>query len=460
MTRSKTLSLLSVVLVGSFVLTGCGDDDDNNNNNNNTNNNVRTIDCVDGLATLSGEYTQDIHLTADCNYLLEGGVFIGDDENSYTLTIDAGVQIFGDTASKSMLVVRRGSRIDAQGTAESPIVFTSAADPGSRASGDWGGVILNGRAVTNACGGTPGSCEVQGEGDTGTYGGDDDTYNCGTLRYVRIEFAGKLISPENELNGLALQACGSQTTLEYIQIHMGADDAIEFFGGTANFKYVLATGTSDDNLDWTDGWRGKGQFFVAQQYDGIGDQGIEADNNGESNDAEPRSFPTLSNLTLIGVPTGEKSDVGILLREGTGANIHNAIVLGFGEYCLDIDHDATFANAVTTANGTDLNGNLTIENTIMHGCAAMYDLGDPAPDADPFSVEEFFTTYNDGNSTDDPMLGAPYNTQSPDFVPGAGSPALTGGVTPSDSFFTSVTFRGGVDPANDWTTGWTTTATN
>lgn len=457
MTRTKSNLFRLFVLVSAVAMVGCGDDDSNTNDNTNQNNNTNdnTNPCPDGVMELTGEITEDLHLTTDCVYLLVGGVFIGDDVNETVLTIDPGVQVFGDTSSNSFLTVRRGSRIEAAGTVNEPIVFTSAADPGSRAAGDWGGIILNGRAITNACGGAPGTCEVEGEGNTGLYGGDDDTHDCGTLRYVRIEFAGKLISPENELNGLALQACGDQTTLEYIQIHMGADDAIEFFGGTANFKYVLATGTSDDNLDWTDGWRGKGQFFVAQQYDGIGDQGIEADNNGESNDAAPRSYPTLSNITLIGVPGGEKSDWGILLREGTGVNIHNTIVTGFGDGCLDIDHDATFTNAVATGDPSTLSGSLTIESSIFN-CDTLFD----EELEDLFAVSDFFNTMNPGNSVEDPGLSDPYNTSTPDFTPAAGSPAASGAVVPSDAFFDQVSFRGGVDPTNDWTVGWTTSAMN
>ena len=445
----KTTLLGIVFGLASALCVGCGDDDSGSNGENNNDEGM----CSDGVCVLSGTYTEDMTLTADKAWLLRGGVFIGDDVNETVLTIEPGTTVYGESSTTGMLVIRRGSKIVAEGTREAPIVFTSSKSEGSRTRGDWGGVILNGRAKVNSCGEESQSCEAYGEGGTGWYGGDDDTDDSGVLRYVRIEFAGKIISPDNELNGLALQGVGSKTTLEYIQVHMGKDDGIEFFGGTANFRYVLVTGVADDNLDWTDGWRGRGQFFVCQQYDdGFGDNGIEADNNGEDNAATPRSGPVLSNLTLIGAPGSTASDIGMLLREGTGASIHNAIVTGWGDYCLDIDHDETFANAMT---GESLSGALIVESSYFN-CDTSFD--DEEDDA--FAVSEFITSMNTRNSTEDPQLTAPYDRESPDFRPASGSPAASGAMVPKDSFFQEVDFVGGVDPQDDWTQGWTTHVMN
>lgn len=223
------------------------------------------------------------------------------------LTIEPGTQIFGETSSKAFLVIRRGSKIQAVGTKAAPIVFTSSKAAGARARGD-GGVVINGRAPINGCDAAP--CVAEGEGGTGLYGGANAADDSGTLRYVRVEFGGFPITEDNELNGIAFQGVGSGTDVDHIQIHMAKDDGIEFFGGTASAKFILTTGVSDDNIDWTDGWTGKLQFAVAQQYEDTGDNGIEADNNGDNNAALPRSSPTLSNLTLIGVPTASSSDVG------------------------------------------------------------------------------------------------------------------------------------------------------
>jgi hypothetical protein len=406
------------------------------------------------LGGAANAITSNLTLTADKTWVLQGGVFVGDDQKETVLTIEAGTTVYGDTAgtSPSFLTIRRHSRIMAVGTKEKPIVFTSIAEKGKRKRGDWGGIIINGLATIN-CQTAP--CEAEGEGSTGKYGGSDDADSSGTLKYVRIEFAGKLITSKNELNSLALQAVGSGTTLEYIQVHMGADDGIEFFGGTASFKYVLSTGIDDDNLDWTDGWRGKGQFFVAQQYDGAGDNGIEADNNAENNTYTPRSKPTISNITLIGSPSSSKSDLGMLLREGTGANISNAIVTAWNEACLSINNDETYKNAY---DGSKLSGELTLTNSIIN-CQTPYTecaVGDTCTATPAFTVADFYEKLNSDNQKADPKLKAPTDEASPDFAPDSGSPAASGAKVPSDSFFEQVTFIGGVDPANDWTKGWTT----
>lgn len=445
----KTTVLGIVFGLASALCVGCGDDDSGSNGENNNEEGM----CSDGVCVLSGTYTEDMTLTADKAWLLRGGVFIGDDVNETVLTIEPGTTVYGESSTTGMLVIRRGSKIVAEGTREAPIVFTSSKSEGSRTRGDWGGVILNGRAKVNSCGEESQSCEAFGEGGTGWYGGDDDTDDSGVLRYVRIEFAGKIISPDNELNGLALQGVGSKTTLEYIQVHMGKDDGIEFFGGTANFRYVLVTGVADDNLDWTDGWRGKGQFFVCQQYDdGFGDNGIEADNNGEDNTAKPRSKPTISNITLIGSPDSKSSDLGMLLREGTAANIHNAVIVGWNQACLKLDHKETFTNAVDGSG--KLNGELLLTHSVIR-CKKNF----AEEDGTPFKVEDFFTTMNKENKILDPQLVDAFNLAKPNFKPKSGSPISKGAKVPDDPFFTRVEFLGGMGQ-EDWTAGWTTTARN
>jgi hypothetical protein len=408
-----------------------GDDDD-------------AVACADNLCILSGTLTDDLVLTADTDWLLRGGVFVGDDVNPTTLTIEPGTTIYGESSTDGMLVVRRNARLVADGTADAPIVFTSSKEDGSRARGDWGGLILNGNAPINSCGDGEGACEAFGEGGTGWYGGDDADDDSGVLRYVRVEFAGTLISPDNELNGIAFQGVGRGTTVDYVQVHMNADDGVEFFGGTVEAKHLLLTGIGDDNIDWTDGWQGKIQFAVAQQYEDNGDNGIEADNNGDDNSASPRSMPTLSNITLIGVPGGASSDLGLLLREGTAGALSNLVVTGFADACLDVDHAETFAQVDS--------GDLTISHSILD-CATPF--GEDA--TDPTTVAAFFDA-GDGNELGDPGLVDPLTAVSPGFAPAPTSLAATGGSAPADAFFDAVTFRGGVGPDDDWTAGWTTSA--
>ncbi len=245
--------------------------------------------CDGDLCTVTGPILSDVTFTKDKQWVLQGGVFVGDDSDPAaaptTLTIEPGTTIFGDTATLSFLLITRGSKIVADGTREEPIVFTSAADVGSRARGQWGGLVVNGQAPVNGCAGDP--CTLSGEAGTGTYGGARDDDDSGVLRFVRIEFPGKLIDAENELNGIALQGVGRGTVIDSIQVHMGADDCIEFFGGTAEAKHIVCSGVADDNLDWTFGWTGKVQFLVAQQHDDAGERGVEADNNEDNNALAP-----------------------------------------------------------------------------------------------------------------------------------------------------------------------------
>ena len=287
---------------------------------------------------LSGNITANQLLTANNYYLLEGAVFVQD---GATLVVEPGTTIFGEGASNGTLIVAQGGRLVANGTAEAPIVFTSDQFEGERDRGQWGGLIVNGRAPVNT--GLP----AFGEGDTGEYGGTDPEDSSGILRYVRVEFAGIEFSPDNELNGIAFQGVGSGTVVDYVQVHFNQDDGIEFFGGTVNAKHLYCTGIRDDSFDWTDGWTGKGQFWVAQQRGDDADNGFEADNNGDDNEASPRSNPTIYNVTLVGDPDGPESDTGLLLREGTAATLRNFIVIGFNAGGLDVDTESsiTLANS-------------------------------------------------------------------------------------------------------------------
>lgn len=405
------------------------------------------VQCDGGLCVVSGTLTEDTTFTADKQWLLRGGVFIGNDVDETVLTVEPGTTVYGENSTGGMLVIRRGSRLVAEGTASDPIVFTSSKNPGSRARGDWGGIIVNGRAPINNCADGSGSvCEQFGEGGTGFFGGDDADDDSGVFEYLRVEFAGRLISPDNELNGIAFQGVGRSTTIDHVQVHMNADDGVEFFGGTAEWRHLLVTGVGDDSLDWTDGWTGKGQYLVAQQYPDAGDQGIEADNNAEDNDASPRSHPTLANLTLIGSPESAASDFGALLREGTAGEIHSAVFTGFNAACLSMAQAATL-NQVTA-------GELLMEASVVD-CATPFETDDDNGELATADIQDWFAA-GAGNLEAAAELVAPYDVTAPDFAPAPGSPLRDGGVAPSDAFFDAVTFRGGVDPADDWTAGWTT----
>jgi hypothetical protein len=401
-------------------------------------------------AVLSGTIGADVvrTLSADTTYILTGVVLV---DSAGELRIPAGTLILGSvTVQPTALIVRKGGTLVADGTAAEPIVFTSANAPGARARGDWGGVVLNGRSICNFP-----AAECIGEGASGPYGGSVLDDSSGRMTYVRIEYAGYEVSFGNELNGLTLNGVGSGTELHHIQAHYGLDDGIEFFGGTVDLKYAVVTGASDDSFDYSTGWQGRGQFWIAQQDPNDADNGWEVDNNEENFNATPLTTPLIYNVTVVGKgPNGSgglagESTRGLLLRRGTGGNVYNAIVTGFGTSGLDIDNSETASRALTDT--------LVVANSIIFSNATNFDT-----DADGIDEEDIFLNVWAGNRVEDPLLADPFNLTSPDFRPQAGSPALSGFATPpNDGFFSAADFIGAVDPdGTPWYEGWITTDQN
>ncbi|HEX7337202.1 MAG TPA: fibronectin type III domain-containing protein, partial [Gemmatimonadales bacterium] len=217
----------------------------------------------EAVDTLEGSITADRTLSADTLYVLKGYVKVA---SGATITIPAGTTIVGDTATLgSSLWILRGAQIDAQGTAEAPIVFTSGKPEGSRAPGDWGGLLIIGNGIINRSG------EVLTEGPQGVTevysGGNNNADNSGTLRYVRIEFAGYDVSggAGQELNSLSMYAVGSGTTLEFVQSMAGLDDSFEWWGGAVDGRYLISYESGDEHFDWTEGYRGRNQFLIGFQ---------------------------------------------------------------------------------------------------------------------------------------------------------------------------------------------------
>jgi hypothetical protein len=425
-----------LILLAATALPAC--DDGATTDSDDPGTDAEFVTCEGKVCRVTDDILADYTLTADKTWILEGAIFVGDDADACpTLTVEPGTTIYGATGRRSFLSVQRCADLHAVGTVEEPIVFTSAKEPGQRKAEDWGGIILNGRALNNLCAQGV-DCDIEGEGSTGYFGGDDPTDSCGTLTYVRVEFAGELISDDNQLNGVAFQACGSGTTVDYLQVHHNADDGVEFFGGSVDASHLVLTGIGDDSIDWTNGWTGSVQYAVVQQWPGRGDNGIEADNNEDDNAKQPRSLPTLSNLTVIGSPDSEKSDIGMLLRRGTGAIIKDSIVGGFNDTCLSIDGAETFNNAW---DGELLTGQLTIANSFVGQCGQLY----KDKDAQGFTTEQWVETHNQGNSVIDDLseiVQAPFATDAPDWR-SKGAAAGVGAIT-----------------GEDWTKGWTTSAAN
>lgn len=294
----------------------------------------------DPTEVLSGEINSDTTLTADKCWLLKGIVMVNAPAK---LTIEPGTTVMGEQASLGTLVVEPGAQLLADGAADLPIVFTSEKEPGSRAPGDWGGVILLGKAPINVPGGT---AVVEGiTGDGTMYGGDDASDNSGVLRYVRIEFSGVQLSANNEVNGLTLAGVGDGTTVEYVMVHDTLDDCFEFFGGTVNAKHLVCAFNQDDGFDWDFGYAGKLQFLALAQDPLFEDDtnGFEGDNDANASTNEPISSPTIYNATLCGKNApidGPKKQMGMLLRRSTKGTIRNTIVTGF-EWCADLRDPAT-----------------------------------------------------------------------------------------------------------------------
>lgn len=392
---------------------------------------------------LAGAITGERILSADTTYILQGTVTVDD---AGVLRIPAGTLILGDVnAPPTVLIVRQGGQIYAEGTADAPIVFTSSNPPGQRARGDWGGIVINGRSLCNY----PAE-DCVGEGNSGTYGGDQLDDNSGVMTYVRIEYAGYEVSSGNELNALTLNGVGSGTTLHHIQAHFGSDDGIEFFGGTVDLKYALVTGASDDSFDYSTGWRGRGQFWIAQQDPNDAGNGFEVDGNEADYDAEPFTSPVIYNVTLVGkggTGSASESEIGLLLRRGTAGAVHNAVVMGFGVGGLDIDNTETVDRVDS--------GDLVVANSIFFENTPNFSADD---DDDGIDDEAIGTASAWGNRVTDPGLIAPYDRQAPDFRPADGSAALEGFATPpEDDFFDTVDFAGGVSPdGTPWYEGWIT----
>lgn len=277
---------------------------------------------------VTDDITTDTVWESGKTYVLEKAVFV----EGANLTIQNGVTVKGKNGSA--LIVTQDSKLFSRGRADAPVVFTSARPEGQRVRGDWGGVVLLGKAPVNQP-----NAAIEGvpEGDTrGLFGGDDADHSCGVVEYTRIEFAGFEVYQNNELNGLTLGGCGRHTIIRNVQVHRALDDGIEMFGGTVDLKNIIVSGAADDSIDWDWGWTGRVQFAVIQQHSDVGDNAFEGDNNGNNHEARPRSEPSFYNVTLVGTGQGAKTHRGMVLREGSGGHFHNMIIDSYGIEAVDL----------------------------------------------------------------------------------------------------------------------------
>lgn len=407
-------------------------------------------DDPNNTKVLVGSYERDITLQAG-TYTLKGYVYF---TAGTTLKIPAGTIIKSDISQKGALIIERGAKIDAQGSADKPIVFTSGKPAGQRARGDWGGIIILGNAPTNRP--TSPAPLIEGGVDR-RYGGTVVNDNSGIMRYCRIEFAGIAAEPGSEINGLTLGGVGVGTTLEYIMTSYANDDAFEMFGGNVNMKNLVAYATSDDDLDFDFGYTGRIQYAVVQRRPEIADtdagNGVEADNDGSGTAALPYTRPVLSNITWIG-PNGDPNTQANLnfanrWRRAVRFEVHNSIMIGFPKGGFSMESAAT-ANAYKTDSSV-------FKNNLVHALATPYRVDASAggvitaaevqAKAEANGCRTYATAAEIG-------LEDPFNWDAPKYQPKAGSPALTGAsFSGLDPFFTVTTFRGAFGTAN-WMNGW------
>ncbi len=385
-------------------------------------------------------------------YTLKGYVYITDGN---TLTIAPGSVIVSDITEKGALIIERGAKLIADGRAADPIVFTSGKAIGQRTPGDWGGIILLGKATTNR----PQDPAPIIEGGVGRkYGGTEPNDESGILRFVRIEFAGIAAEPGSEINGLTMGGVGSGTIIENVQVSFGNDDAYEFFGGTVNCKNLIAFATADDDYDFDFGYSGKIQYAIACRKPDFVDggdagNGIECDNDGSGSTAAPVTRPQLSNFTFVGpnnaTGTAANHNFGNRWRRSTQFVLRNSIMIGWQKAGLSLESDNTIKSYYT-------DGTSEFRNNLVHAVVSPYKSGNVVLATDALlktkAESQACKTYTSGDSA---RLTAPYYSTAPKFLPVTGSPALTGAsFTGMNSYFVATTFIGAMG-TTDWTANWT-----
>lgn len=417
-------------------------------------------------------------------YTLKGWIYIADGSE---LTIEPGTIIKGDKATKAALIVERGGKLLAQGAADAPIVFTSAQPAGQRRPGDWGGVIICGKAHNNQT-----SMQIEG-GPRTKHGGDNDADNSGVLSYVRIEFAGYPFKADQEINGLTLGSVGSGTKIDHVQVSYSNDDSFEWFGGTVNCKYLVAYKGWDDDFDTDNGFSGKVQFGLSVRDPRIADQshsnGFESDNCADGAQVSPYTTATFSNITFVGPKTAAdfqnsnsyitagsyfpnngsglgKFQAAMQIRRSSRLNCVNSVVTDW-PIGLIIDGEKGDTPAQAKA-GTLRLQNIFIANADILGSDANkcyedkeYDYKAKAVKADSKQSysHTFFETAANNNRyfadksalmlTDGKGVGVAFMPQTGSNLFGAQN------FSGLDSWFDQVTYIGAFNANDNWLDGWT-----
>ncbi|MDD3988772.1 MAG: hypothetical protein PHP30_01545 [Bacteroidales bacterium] len=427
-------------------------------------------------------------------YTLKGWVYITD---GATLTIEPGTIIKGDKATKAALIVERGGKIMAQGTLAKPIVFTSAQPAGERKPGDWGGLIICGKATNNKT-----EMIIEG-GPRSRHGGSNDNDNSGVLSFVRIEFAGYPFKTDQEINGLTLGSVGSGTKIDHIQVSYSNDDSYEWFGGTVNSKYLVSYHGWDDDFDTDSGFRGKVQFGLIVRNPLIADKsisnGFESDNSSDAPNQQPVTQPIFSNITLIGPscqdPAFENnssyitagafnpnngSKLGqfqsaVQIRRGSNLSLFNSVAVGYPVGLMICNDKGSQTQKAATEGKISFKNNLFAAITITGSDKDASFKDSLSVNASTFDKEasnsfstSFFNLISNGNTlynNSQSLMLAQLSSllPHPNWGPLPGSPLtnrenLFNESSLSDIFFDKVTFVGAFRSeasVDNWTMGWT-----
>jgi hypothetical protein len=429
------------------------------------------VEKVVTSATMDAAGT-DVQWSSDTVYVLDGFVFVNEGQ---TLTIEAGTLIKGkpgEAELASALIIAKGGKIMAEGTAEAPIIFTAEADDplgtvADKARGLWGGVIVLGKGATNNSTAEKAIEGIPTSEARGLYGADPtvEADNSGSMSYVSIRHGGTNIGEANEINGLTLGAVGTATSFSHIEIVANADDGIEWFGGAPNCDHIVVAWCGDDSYDYDEGFSGMNQFIVAIQADDEGDRLGEHDGGPSSNQlGPPYAHPVFSNVTYVGrgASAGKRT---ITFRDNAGGEYHNSI---FAEQAKGIDIEwRDDAGGATAGDPTGLcsysqwadEGILKIENNLFQNvadgiAASIFTVVSEKDDNDVelYTVAEsaktgfadYFATA--GNRAADAGVDAVNPTASGD-ISGADFSDLTG--------FEQVDYKGAFAPNENWAAGWT-----
>lgn len=447
---------------------------------------VVSIQVNDPVITLGPGNLTSQTLDATKRYLLKGQTFI---PNGVTVNIPAGTVILGDKATKATLVVEKGGVLNCNGTAAAPVVMTSAQAVGERDKGDWGGLVILGRAFTNqnvsdqsAAGQSP---NVEGIDPPKYFGSNlrtNDGESSGTYRYLRVEYAGIELSPNNETNSITMGGVGSGTTMEYMQVSFGGDDGFEWFGGTVNGKYLISLSTWDDDFDGDYGWSGKVQFGLVVRNPFYADQSqsnaFEIDNGPQDTDTGAGTYTTatFSNITVYGPRDHASRSLsannvhGMDLRRRVAASIFNSVITGFptglrfNQASVQTNYDnglGVLANNILVANTAYAAGSgVTLGNVQAYWEEASRKnstLAAPASGAETdfwntvgLRVDNFFARYQIATYPVNPNF-----TLTNGDADLASDAEFTNPKFSGDTFFDkTVTYRGAFGTTTDWTDGW------